>query len=593
MILMKHFLLSLCLCTFSYYLCSQSSTLPLGSRSYHILDRLEITTGVEPSYHSTLKPYTRRQVTAYASKVDTSPVALGLSNRYDLFYIFRDNNEWLAAAPFPTRISGPREPISDQRGLTQMEASYDNAHYTLSRKPILKYFYKTPANLFEVNDKYFHLRVNPLFHFSLGNAQNDTQPIFLNRRGVAVRGGVDDRIYFSFNILETQARFPNYVNSYFDKFQAIPGQGFVKNYRSVVFDIEQGYDFLNGQGYVGFNFTPHVGLQFGYGRNFIGDGYRSLLLSDFANNYLYLKLNWQIGRFHYQNLFTELTQGTPRSNPGDRLLPKKYMAAHFLSYNLSPSLNVGLFEAVVFNRPDRFEFHYLLPVMFYRTLEQGLGSPDNVMIGITSKWNLLRRFQLYGQIMFDEFKFDELILDNQGWWANKVGVQLGLKYINALGIDHLDAQIEFNQAYPFTYTHGDALANYVHYNQNLAHPLGANFREWVLLLRHQFLKRFEWEARLITANYGEDEDDSNVGSNLLLASNTRTTNEYGNEIGQGISTRTVLFGLDVSYRLSHNIYLDLNYFYRNKNSASNLLDLRTQYLGGGIRINLDRMRMDF
>ena len=590
---MKHFILSLLALSINFTITGQSSILPLGNRAYHILDRLEITTGVEPSFHSTLKPYTRRQVTAYANRVDTAQIALGLSNRYDLFYIFRDNNEWLATPPFPTRIGGQREPISNQKGLTQVEASYEDGHYTLSKKPILKYFYKTPANLFEVNEKYFHLRVNPLFHFSLANAQDDTQPIFLNRRGVAVRGGVDDRIYFSFNILETQGRFPNYVNNYVDKFKALPGQGFLKSYQSVLFDIERGYDFLNGQGYVGFNFTPHVGLQFGYGRNFIGNGFRSLLLSDFANNYLYLKLNWQVGRFHYQNLFTELTQGTPRTVPGDNLLPKKYMAAHFLSYNITPNFNVGLFEAVTFSREDRFEFHYLLPVMFYRTLEQGLGSPDNVMIGITSKWNLWKRFQLYGQLVFDEFKFQELVLDNQGWWGNKVGTQLGLKYIDVLGIDHLDAQIEYNSVLPFTYTHRNGIANYVHYNQALAHPLGANFREWILLVRHQFLKRFEWEARLINANYGEDERDSNVGSNLLLPSSSKTTGDYGNEIGQGINTQTLLFGLDVSYRLAHNIYLDLNYFYRNQNSASDLLDLKTQYLGGGIRINLDRMRMDF
>jgi len=590
---MKHFLLSLCLATLPFILEGQNSILPLGNRSYHILDRLEITTGVPPTFHSTLKPYNRRQATTYASTIDTAKIALGLSNRYDLFYIFRENNEWLATSPFPTRLGGKREPISNQTGLTQVEASYENAHYTLSKKPFLKYFYRTPANLFEVNEKYFYLRVNPLFHFSMAKSQGDSQPIFLNRRGVAVRGGVDDRIYFSFNILETQARFPNYVNNYIDQIRGIPGQGFTKPYRSVLFDIERGYDFLNGQGYVGFNFTPHVGMQFGYGRNFIGNGYRSLLLSDFSNNYLYLKLNWQVGRFHYQNLFTELTQGTPRSVPGDRLLPKKYMAAHYLSYNITPNFNIGLFESVIFNREDHFEFHYLLPVMFYRTLEQGLGSPDNVMIGITSKWNLFQRFQLYGQLVLDEFKFKELVLDNQGWWANKVGYQLGLKYINVLGIDHLDVQFELNSVRPYTYTHREAMASYVHYNQNLAHPLGANFREWVLLFRHQLLKRFEIEGRIIGASYGEDDEDTNVGSNLLLPSNGKTTDDYNNRIGQGIATKTVLFGLDVSYRLSHNFYIDLSYFYRNKNSASDPLDLRTQYLGAGVRINLDRTRMDF
>ena len=590
---MKQFCISLILLSACIQLHGQGSILPLGSRTYHILDRLEITTGVPPSFHSSLKPFNRRQITAYASALDTAQIPLGLSNRYDLFYIFKDNNEWLASAPFPTSLGGKREPISNQTGLTQVEASYENTHYTLSKKPWFKTFYRSPANLYEVNEKYFHLRVNPLFHFSLANAQNNTQPVFFNRRGVAVRGGVDDRIYFNFNILETQSRFPNYVNQYIDQVNGVPGQGFIKPYNSVLFDIDEGYDYLNGQGFVGFNFTSHVGMQFGYGRNFIGDGYRSLLLSDFANNYLYLKLNWQVGRFHFQNLFTELTAGTPRTTPGDNLLPKKYMAAHYLSFNVTPSLNFGLFETVIFSRPDRFEFHYLLPIMLYRTLEQGLGSPDNVMIGLTGKWNLMQRFQLYGQLILDEFKFNELVLDNQGWWANKVGAQFGLKYINVAGIDHLDFQIEYNSVRPFTYTHGDGIANYVHYNQNLAHPLGANFKEWVLLLRHQLAKKFEIEARLMSATYGEDERETNVGNNILLPSNNRTTEEYGNEIGQGISTKTLLFSFDVSYRLAHNVYLDLNYFYRNKNSVSDPLDLRTQYLGAGVRINLDRIRLDF
>ncbi|MCB0633936.1 MAG: hypothetical protein KDD15_29600, partial [Lewinella sp.] len=266
----------------------------------------------------------------------------------------------------------------------------------------------------------------------------------------------------------------------------------------------------------------------------------------------------------------------------------------FLSFNITPSLNVGLFETVIFSRENQFEFHYLLPVMLYRTLEQGLGSPDNVMIGFNGKWNLLHRFQLYGQILLDEFKFNELFLDNRGWWGNKLGYQAGLKYIDALGIDHLDAQVEYNSVRPYTYTHREAIANYVHYNQNLAHPLGANFREWVLLLRYPFLKRFELETRLIGASFGEDiQGETNVGSNLLLPSDEKTMPDYGNEIGQGIPAQTLLFGFDLSYRLAHNMYLDINYFYRNKDSDNNSLDLRTQYLGGGVRINLDRPRMDF
>ena len=77
---MKHFILGLFLVAFGSHLTGQSSILPLGNRAYHILDRLEITTGVVPTFHSALKPYNRREVTAYASAVDTAQISLGLSN---------------------------------------------------------------------------------------------------------------------------------------------------------------------------------------------------------------------------------------------------------------------------------------------------------------------------------------------------------------------------------------------------------------------------------------------------------------------------------------------------------------------------------
>ncbi len=571
------------------HLLSQGSALPLGSSSYHILDRLEIKTGLTPPYHSALKGYTRGDATQFAILVDTTAENLSKLDRNDLRYIFLDNNEWLGQAVNCTTLAGRR--AASAGGLTQMQASMADPRFEFSKKPILKYFYQTPANFFDVNDKHFHIRVNPMLNFAIAHSVDDTQPVFNNQRGLEVRGGVDDRIYFYMNILESQSRFPNYVIDYIGLTRAVPGAGLHKNYKSTILDIDRGYDYLNGQGYLGFNVTQHVGLQFGYGRNFIGNGYRSLLLSDFAQNYLYLKLNWKVWRFHYQNIFAELTPNGQRSG-GDVIQPKKYMAAHHFSFRVLPNLEVGFFEVVMFSRNNQFELQYLNPVILYRLVEHGLGSPDNVLIGLEGKWNLWKRFQLYGQLMLDEFKFDELLVDNQGWWANKYGIQAGVKYIDALGIDHLDVQLEYNSARPYTYTHGDSSANYTQYRQALAHPLGANFREMVALVRYQPTKNWTINARLIKGTFGEDGSNQNWGSNILLPNTTREQT-YNNEIGQGITSHTLLGGLDVSYQLAHNIYLDFNYFYRKEDSDDDSRDLNTQYIGGGVRINMSRQRMDF
>lgn len=438
----------------------------------------------------------------------------------------------------------------------------------------------------------FHLRVNPLLNLKYGNQQDSEEPYFLNQRGVELRGGFDDRVYVSMNILESQAQFPEYVRQWFDQRQALPGAGLVKSYSDDLFGVNKGYDFLLSQGHVGFNFTPHIGAQIGYGRNFIGNGYRSVLLSDFSNNYFFLKLNWEIWKFHFQNIFGELSVSSANDTPDGTLVPKKYFAAHHLSINLTPSLNVGLFEAVVFNRQNQFELQYLNPVVLYRTVEHGLGSPDNVLIGLDGKWNFLRRFQLYSQLMIDEFVFKELFVERRGWWANKFALQTGLKYIDVAGIDHLDLQLEFNTARPYTFTHTDSISSYAHYRTPLGHPLGANFREWVGIIRYQPVPRLQVQARMIRALTGEDGNNTNWGGNILLSSR-RIQQTYGNEIGQGVKTSIDILGVDLSYQLFHNVFLDVQYFQRRKDSADNTRDRTDRYAGGGLRVNLANWRQDF
>ncbi len=571
---------------------AQGSSLPLGNPAYHILDRLEIKTGIPAPYHSALKYYTRGAATRYALTLDTSSVFFTAQDRRDLYYIFKDNNEWLGAATYYTTLGGKKELSGPEQDLTQIEASLADARYIESKKPFLKHFYRTPANFFEINEPAVHLRANPILNFRIAVSPDDEQPVFLNQRGVEVRGGVDDRIYFYSMVLESQARFPEYVNDFIRRNRAVPGAGLYKSYRSNVFDIQNGFDFLNGQGYVGFNFTRHVGAQFGYGRNFIGNGYRSMLLSDFANNYLYLKINWQVSKFHLQNIFAELGVNTPNSRRDELAVTRKYMAGHLLSYNITPNLNIGLFEAVVFSRNNNFALQYLNPVILYRTVEQAAGSPDNVLLGFDAKWNVFNRIQLYGQLIFDEFKFDELIREPQGWWANKYGAQIGAKYVNLLGVDHLDVQVEYNLARPYTYTHFDSSSVYNHLHQPLAHPLGANFREALVIARYQPMKKLFLEGRLIQATAGEDGPGQNWGGNLLLSSDTREQS-YDNEIAQGVTAEILLAGIDVSYMVSHNVFLELEYFYRNKDSEDDDRDDRVQYFGGGIRINIGKQRLDF
>ena len=400
---------------------AQSSYLPPNTKAYNILDRFEVLHQNNIFYHSSLKYFSRKNITEYALTLNQND-SLGAIDKKDIEYLLKESNEWVLS----------------------FEDSLSFKYYK-NEKPFLKYFYKTPANFWELDTENFYLRANPIAQLKFGKAIDNEAKIFQNTRGFEIRGAVDNKVYFYTSLFENQQRFNDYIEDRIEKFQAIPGQGFYKEYASSIHNDLNGWDFLNAQGYLGFNISKSVGLEFGHGKHKIGNGYQSLLLSDYGHNYFYLKFNTKVWKFHYQNIFAELSALGGIETPGNTLIPKKYMAAHYLDFNFSPNFSIGLFEAVIFNRTNHFEFQYLNPVIIYRTVELFLDSPDNVLIGINSKWNVAKKFQFYGQLIFDEFKFDELTEGN-GWWANKYGIQIGAKYMNVLQIDHLDAQIEYNMA---------------------------------------------------------------------------------------------------------------------------------------------------
>ncbi len=594
---MKKFLLfCFILLAFTLQINAQGSGLSLGNDAYSILERMEIKMGIPSPIHSSNKYFDRKDAAYYALMMDTVSGRFSGVDRLNLYYIYKDNNEFLIT-DFSNSSLEIQEPIYEKVYIDSTETFYrlksnaasaststESDQYILSKKPFLKYFYKTPANFFEVDRENFYLKANPLIYFQMGQDDSQDGVIFQNTRGLRIRGGVDDRLYFSTSIFETQARFPGYVTDRINRFKAVPGAGFYKSYNSSVFEITDGFDYLNAEGFIGVNATKHVGVQLGHGRHFIGDGHRSLFLSDYANNYFYLKLNIRVWKLHLQNIFAELAAQGARDDRGDQLIPKKYFAAHHLTYRPIPNLSFGIFETVVFSRRDHFEFQYLNPIILYRTVEQAVGSADNVLLGFDAKWNFLNRFQLYSQFIFDEFKFDELVLDQQGWWANKFAFQAGLKYINVAGINNLDAQVEYNLVRPYTYTHRDTTSHYSHYNQPLAHPLGANLSEFIFKLRYQ--PKYKWviNAKIIQTNYGEDEVDNFWGNNILIPS-TERVQDYGNEIGQGIKTNLLMANLKVSYQFKHNLFFDVFYTLRNYDSEVDALDGTSNIFGGAVRLN--------
>ncbi len=374
---------------------------------------------------------------------------------------------------------------------------------------------------------------------------------------------------------------------------ACPRQAF-KQFDSSLNPAEDtsGIDYLLAQGYVAFDILKnHIGLRFGHGQHFLGDGHRSLFLSDFSTNYLYLQLNTRIWKIHYQNIFAELTQNYGETlRAFDLALPKKYMAAHYLSINVTRNFNIGLFENVIFSRGGRFDLQYLNPLILYRSVEQAVGSPDNVVLGLSMKWNAFRTLSVYGQFLLDELSVGDLVRLGWGWWGNKFSAQLGVKYINAFKIDQLDLQAEFNVVRPYTYSFRDSSANYTHYNQPLAHPLGSNFYEFIGIARYYLAPGMRLRAQVNYALAGQDEAGVNWGSNPSVGSNSRSA-EVGNFIGQGVATRLLIAQLLWEYQIRHNLSLDAQFLYRSESAAT--FNSNTLLFSLGLRWNITARMNDW
>jgi hypothetical protein len=324
----------------------------------------------------------------------------------------------------------------------------------------------------------FNLTIDPLFDLETGKSPQDTSQarLFRNTRGVLVRGDIGKQFSFETSFYENQARYTDYISEFIDSSGVAPGQGRVKTFKS------HGYDFAMAAGYVSYSPGTHVNIQLGHGKHFVGDGYRSLLLSDNAFNYPYARVTTTFGKIQYVNLYTSfmnLTDGGVTAPPNtERLFQKKAGAFQMLSYAPHKRVLIGLFQGMIWEASDNknkqhFNFNYFDPVIGVSAATQGMGSTNNVLLGATLKLKITKGILLYGQGMIDDIATEGL----KGSIRNKTGYQAGFYAFDLLKIRNLNLQAEYNSVRPYAYSHKKPQQSYTHYSQPLAHPLGANFNE--------------------------------------------------------------------------------------------------------------------
>jgi hypothetical protein len=529
---------------------SQTSYTELGSKEYQLLDRLEIKARQEGFNASYIKPYNIKLLVKEVEAIDS---------------LQRNKNRVAANITAIDRYNITRF-LMAHKEYTGVSSSFNNK--------------KTSFNLIEVNKSKFFLVVNPALQYQVNSEMNSSESPYSASAGITARGLIGKK--FAFNIYATgnQELNPTYVRGFTSKFHAIPG---FSNYTIDVNTVKY-YDIRASAQW---NVTKSIAMQVGYDRNFLGNGQRSLMLSDFSGNSLFFKINTRLWKFNFENLYMKLTPQFGIVNNADA---KKYLRINTLSINATKWLNVGIFDAVVFGRKNQFELNYILPATFLRAMEQQSGSPDNALVGMNLKANINKQIQVYGQLLLDEFLLKE-IKAHTGWWANKYGYQLGVKYIDAFNIKNLDLQFESNRIRPFTYTHYDSISNYSNNNLGIAHPLGAGFQEFIAIARYQPLKKLFLQSKIMYYNQGQDTAGINFGNNILIDYNNRPAN-YGWEIGAGNKATCFYLNLNASYEVKENLFLDAGFTLRKYSLASGSSQ-NTTLLNVGFRWNITRKEFDF
>lgn len=542
---------------------AQSNYAPLNDDYYHWIDRYEVKAGrIAPELFTTIKPYKRSAIIGFIDSLKKQDVFSASSDQFNYEYLSNDNWEW----------SGSATNDSD--------------------RPVLKHFYKKRSDLYSVNTPDFDLHVNPVLYLAAGKDSRSDDMVFINTRGIEVRGMVDNKVGFYTYLTDNQALLPSYVREQMASTGVIPHEGFWKNYKD-----GSGVDFLQARGYITFEATRHINLQFGHDRFFIGNGYRSLIFSDFSPPALFLKGNVKVWKLNYLFLLNQMTADN-RAVPGSAFSgsPNKFVALHHLGINIGKKLNIGVFESVIFSPDDsvgtgHFRLEYLNPIIFYRAIEQQNGSSDNVMLGFDFKWNAVKKLSFYGQFMLDEFVIDN-IREGNGWWANKFGVQLGGKYIDAFGVANLDLQGEINVIRPYTYSHYTSYGSYSSYKQPIAHPLGANLKELVGILRYQPLPRLNLTGKLVFTTVGRDSTGVNWGSDIMKSYRTRQQ-DFNNTIAQGIPNDILFGSFTASWQMKHNLFVDASVMVRKSESPVILYNNNTAVTSVALRWNIPQRLYEF
>jgi hypothetical protein len=451
-----------------------------------------------------------------------------------------------------------------------------------------KYYYDFTVLLFQkhlldITEKDVRLMVDPLFDLSLGltNQQymDGRDRLLINTRGFRVMGDITNKFSFETRFYENQFFYPLYLDSIADARSVGFGYGRSKPFKT------NGHDVGNSQGYI--SYTPHkaINFQLGHGKFFVGNGYRSMLLSDNAQSYPYYSGTFQLFKgkvqYHTFNAWLQSLSRIPRTTTAEAMFKRKAGSFHYLTFRPGKKLEIGLFEATIYQQYEEglgvinLPYSFYTPIIGFSSILHGWQNRNNVLVGLNTSYRLNSHIELYGQLAFDD--------------TAKIGWQLGGRWFDIAGIKGTRLLVEYNHAARYMYTHNtaDRLQNYTHTNQELAHPIGASFDETVVQLYYQPIERVHLTAHS-TFSTRYRTSGSTHGENILLANDAIPANTDWSKVRSNFLRLEASYHFNIKTRME--IYTSVNW--RNMHFETGTPPQQERFILFGFRMNLANFYTD-
>ena len=364
-------------------------------------------------------------------------------------------------------------------------------YYSVFKEKLLR------SDFIQVEENDFRVNINPLFDFRVGtdlldsSAYADTSRFIQNTRGIKIDGQIGKRFYFHTSFFENQATFPLWLKNISDDLKVVPSSGRHKAFN------DTGFDFGFSQGWLSYYPLETVNVYFGHGKQFIGHGYRSHLLSHQSFNYPHLKyvltllkgklqVNWSIAAL-------QTLDRQPLGEVPEALFKRKAGSFSYINYLVGKRLQLGIFEANSWRKYDEdlgsqpLEWKAYIPVPLFSAATLKDSTQQSRRVGFNAQFKVTNKASVYGQYV-----------------AGLNGIQGGL-VIRDLGIKGLYTRIEYNKS--DAQISNDDLVNFIHFNEPLGHPASVDeFEEFIGIVHFQ-------KNRLV----------ANVTSSFIYSSNNRFT----------------------------------------------------------------------